>query len=318
MSLTPANGGMYDSVSGTTIPFVGTVGTLIDESPTIISASLKTNNTWRDLIGSNIEDVNLGGGGIQTYTNAQWIALSTAEKQSHGLVAVTTADTGYVRGRLLYGASYAPTLLVASNNESIILEADCTQYTAGESTWNGTVGTVQMPIPSAKDDDGSVIVASMASSAAAYFDLGSADTPFTAYIVAKRINGGTYGRILAATYAHASASAIMLYGDPVVVSQWIGDTNTHIPSSNYFVAAITFGSASGGIVATAAASSSFVEKTPAHCGQYLTIGRTDASANTGNAEPATVNVKYLAVTNVNESPETIAMNVSALINHFLQ
>lgn len=47
-----------------------------------------------------------GGGDVPLLTRAQWNALSTAQKQAYGLVAIQDANSGYDRGELLYGADY--------------------------------------------------------------------------------------------------------------------------------------------------------------------------------------------------------------------
>lgn len=49
-----------------------------------------------------------GGGGVPLLTRAQWNALSTAQKQAYGLLAIQDANSGYDRGELVYGADYLP------------------------------------------------------------------------------------------------------------------------------------------------------------------------------------------------------------------
>ncbi len=49
-----------------------------------------------------------GGSGVELIDEATWESMTTAQKQSHGLVAVQTANTGYLRGTLVYGQDYAP------------------------------------------------------------------------------------------------------------------------------------------------------------------------------------------------------------------
>lgn len=45
-------------------------------------------------------------GGVSLYTQSEWDALSTAEKQSHGLVAIQRNNSGYQQGILVNGADY--------------------------------------------------------------------------------------------------------------------------------------------------------------------------------------------------------------------
>ena len=51
-----------------------------------------------------------GGGSsdVPLLTRAQWDALSTAQKQAYGLVAIQNANSGFDRGELIYGADYTP------------------------------------------------------------------------------------------------------------------------------------------------------------------------------------------------------------------
>ena len=48
-----------------------------------------------------------GGGDVPLLTRAQWDALSIAQKQAYGLVAIQDANSGFDRGELVYGADYA-------------------------------------------------------------------------------------------------------------------------------------------------------------------------------------------------------------------
>lgn len=47
-----------------------------------------------------------GSTGIPLLTSAEWNALSKAQKQSYGLVAVQDTNTGFDQGELYYGANY--------------------------------------------------------------------------------------------------------------------------------------------------------------------------------------------------------------------
>lgn len=48
------------------------------------------------------------GGGVPLLTRAQWNALSTAQKKAYGLLAIQDANSGFDRGKLVYGADYSP------------------------------------------------------------------------------------------------------------------------------------------------------------------------------------------------------------------
>lgn len=55
-----------------------------------------------------------GGGSVPLLTRAQWNALSTAQKQAYGLLAIQDANSGFDRGELVYGADYQPVELLQS------------------------------------------------------------------------------------------------------------------------------------------------------------------------------------------------------------
>ena len=58
--------------------------------------------------GYNPVTVNVSGGGIILVQGPTWDALTTAQKQSYGLVAIQRANSGYYQGELVNGADYFP------------------------------------------------------------------------------------------------------------------------------------------------------------------------------------------------------------------
>ena len=75
-----------------------------------------------------------GGNGVPLLTRAQWNALTDAQKQACGLVAIQDASSGFKRGELAYGGDYVPSLLAASDYSLILAEALWSAYESG-STW---------------------------------------------------------------------------------------------------------------------------------------------------------------------------------------
>ncbi len=55
-----------------------------------------------------------GGGGLPLMTRGEWNALSLAEKQACGLLAIRDADTGYHRGEVVCGQDYRAFEIVQS------------------------------------------------------------------------------------------------------------------------------------------------------------------------------------------------------------
>lgn len=55
-----------------------------------------------------------GGGDVPLLTRTQWNALSTAQKQAYGLLAIQDENSGFDRGELVYGADYSLVELLQS------------------------------------------------------------------------------------------------------------------------------------------------------------------------------------------------------------
>lgn len=68
-----------------------------------------------------------GGGDVPLLTRAAWNELTTAQKQSYGLVAVQDANSGFDRGELVYGAGFVPFIR--------LLEVCQTAYGSGPTTY---------------------------------------------------------------------------------------------------------------------------------------------------------------------------------------
>lgn len=68
-----------------------------------------------------------GGGDVTLLTRAEWDALTTAQKQAYGLVAIEDTTTGFDRGILVYGGAYVESVELlqsgtAKNNANISCE----------------------------------------------------------------------------------------------------------------------------------------------------------------------------------------------------
>lgn len=71
--------------------------------------------------------VNVPSGGVALLTRAEWNALTTAQKQAYGLVAIEDTTTGFDRGELVYGGDYIESAELlqsgtAKNNANISCE----------------------------------------------------------------------------------------------------------------------------------------------------------------------------------------------------
>lgn len=70
------------------------------------------------------------GGGVGTISRADWDALTTAQKQSYGLIIIIDSSTGFRRGEYVNGADYNPVSLKQNNkvNNVNITIIDETHY----------------------------------------------------------------------------------------------------------------------------------------------------------------------------------------------
>jgi hypothetical protein len=76
----------------------------------LVTKTISSNGTYNpaddNADGYSQVTVNVSGGGVPLLTSAEWNALTTAQKQSYGLVAIQNASSGYKRGTLVNGADY--------------------------------------------------------------------------------------------------------------------------------------------------------------------------------------------------------------------
>lgn len=266
-----------------------------------------------------------GSSGIPLLSRVEWNALSTAQKQAYGLVAVQDANSGFDQGELYYGANYIPIgeYIPNSDNTKIICEAFVENFsgsTSAESWGDGTHPiTMQYGLnPIVDAGENAVYLGISATGKFAYVDLGATAAPYTAYIVAKLVSPGTYTRVLSSMAARNSGQGMLLYGSTINVSSWASDTNTGVSSSSYFAAALQYDGTQTtqghGIVGS---NGSYISKNPVTSSQYLAIGRTDIDSSSANAEPANMYVRYFAVTTAYESESTIKANLANLESVFI-
>ena len=85
--------------------------------------------------------VTLGGAGgdIPIIPYSQWEAMTPEQKESYGLVGLTTTETGYFRGYLVNGVNYSLSLLDLSDAPFISLEELWHTYIEGTATWGSFV-----------------------------------------------------------------------------------------------------------------------------------------------------------------------------------
>lgn len=268
----------------------------------------------------------IGGGDVPLLTNTVWNALTTAQKQAYGLVAIQNVNTGFKRGMLVYGADYVEIgkYLPYSDVSKIICEATPDNYDNTSLHWGYGDNPITLSVAGCtQNGDGSVSIKTKSIGTLAYVDLGENSVPFTAYIVAKCVlSNSNYTRLISSISSHSADNGILLYGNNnVIVSSWGSDTTVspEVRPTQYFVGVIQYmaNGALGGAIGSKSVTPSLISKNPHSCGRYITIGRSDIETDASNEEPSDMDVMYLGITTDVETQNTIAQNMQFLAETFI-
>lgn len=253
-----------------------------------------------------------GGGDVPLLTRAQWDALSTAQKQAYGLLAIQDANSGFTRGELVYEADYIYTLLTASATSSILAEAMCEDYEVGIETWGNLalVGSSLMEI----EADGSVHFNGDGMSAC--YDLGAANTPVTNYMVFKSLSSSGISRLISNVYSNSFGEAPGLYrnGTNINYTYYGGDTNTGVSAVDGFHC-IAVSDAGGGQASTfyvdAVKKGALVPSNTGRYSEFSTTLRMGGDTYGGNYD-----IKYMAVVSGAEPEATVIANMQSIMAHY--
>ena len=250
-----------------------------------------------------------GGSGIPLLTRAEWNALSTAQKQAYGLVAVQDASSGFDQGELYNGASYTPTLLIYSDPNYIITEINENDYTDGKAVWGdwGIIG----PEYVTKDASGFV---NLPANAQAYYDLSAQNLDLTVYAVIRPITTTHAVYYFSVPYDLSTGNGagwISLRGN-MAPTTFNYDTETHVPAGNtWFAVAIRISKKTS--VASFFMNAAYVSQLSlANVGSQVLL-----SGGPGNTDrKADIDAYYAAVVSGTESDETILGNLQNIMAHY--
>lgn len=207
------------------------------------------------------------------------------------------------------GTQYLP----ESDATKILCEATLANFDNTSLSWGDGSSPMTLTANVDLQDDEAVYIPAQASGVRAYVDLGETNHPFTAYVVAKVVNPGSYARIISCMSNRGGGAGIMLYGSTVNISSWVNDTSTGISSSaNYFVGVIQF--VAPQVAYGKVNNSALISKPPTSCGRYVALGNTDQQASAN--EPCNILIKYLGVVDDVDSTADIADNVANLMTIF--
>lgn len=132
---------------------IGSIG-----GATVEALSVTQNGTYTAPSGKAYSPVTVnvaGGGSVALLTQSEWDALTSAQKQAYGLVAIQRANTGYNRGILVDGASYIPYALyntgTGASSASFVIAAAGT-YSLYVIALNSEASTYQLSLSASQNN----------------------------------------------------------------------------------------------------------------------------------------------------------------------
>ena len=289
---------------------------------TLITKVITSNDTYDasddDADGYSSVTVNVAQD-VEIITRSDWNALTTAQKQAKGLVAIQDASTGYKRGEFVNGADYVElnTYIPYSNNDTVICSAHAENFDATENSWgDGSIPVVYVDNTKKPTFDAieNAVLSNGKEGVVSYVPAGWGN--FTAYVVMKAISPSSYASLLCCIDDTSSGHGITLIGGDIYIASYQSDTQTGISSASYFVGAIKYGIGTAGYVYDSANDNVIkVTKNPPPVGGNITIGK--MSPTLSNREEAECLVRFLGVTNVEETDAVIEANIRSLYNTFI-
>jgi hypothetical protein len=263
--------------------------------------------------------------GAEILSRSDWNALTIAQKQAKGLVAIQDASTGFKRGELVNGADYIPTNIYIpySNEQNVLCEAYVDNFDATANSWGNGDAPVRYMDNTKKSTldttENAVLATAYTTGSVPYISVSDSPQNFTVYAVLKaNLLPTTYARIFSAMAERNTAAGVILYGNPIIVSHWGDSYNSGISAtSDYFVCAISNNSNSVKAYVYAG-DSIFTNTTTVNAvGTNISVGRTDIDASSTNAEPSDIYIKYLASVAETETDAVIEANIQNLYNEFI-
>lgn len=297
------------------------------EAMTPVSLSVTENGTYTaptGVFGYSPVTVNVQGG-AEIITRSAWNALTTAQKQAKGLVAIQDASTGFKRGEFVNGADYIPpnVYIPYSDETKVLCEAYVDNFDATANSWgNGDVPVQYMDNtkkPTLDTTENAILATAYTTGSVPYMSVSDSPQNFTIYAVLKaNLLPTTYARIFSAMAQRDTSKGIILYGNPIIVSHWGDSYNSGVSAtSDYFVCAISNSSNSVKAYVYAGDTIFTNSATVNAVGTNISVGRTDIDASSINAEPSDIYIKYLASVAETETDAVIEANIQNLYNEFI-
>ena len=255
----------------------------------------------------------VGGGCIPCDVLIKYVGVvNKAESQSTILQNIESLYNTFVRKP---SSSYLP----YSNSANILCEAYVDNFDSSANSWGDGTNTVEYinGTPTLNTSENAISFPTKTDGVIGYVDLGTNNTPFTAYLVGKMINPSRDERFFSCINSRSSQQGIYIacVNSNLEVDSWGNWTDTGISASeNYVVAVLKFQSGGNAIGFVNNVS---INKSLNACGRYITLARSDIDSSTTNAVPSDILVKYVGVVNEAEENMDILGNIVNLYNTFI-
>lgn len=252
-----------------------------------------------------------GGGGVAINTQAQWDALTFAQKKAQGLTVIRNTPTDAI-GNWFDLTNASSEYLPYSSN--IICDADINNFDATSHSWGNGSAPFSLGNLLTANADGIGVDVNGRNGDTVYCDLGDINRDFTAYIVFRYSSYFAYSAIIGTSYQENAGNCQYVIEDSITgLAQVCGDTialgNNHAVDT-YIVAAIRNNNKTMSFFKNGIKGSDRIAN---NVGRYVTI-----STAYPNPSPycTDITVAYAGVVNESESDSTVLNNIDALMNKF--
>lgn len=264
-----------------------------------------------NLQGFSKVTVEVQTGGIEMLTKSQWDALTTQEKRSYGLIAIRDTTTGFLQGRLVYGADYDE-YLPNSNTANVKCEAYWDNFNPSSLTWGNGSNPVTLSALVSQYQSENAVYLDARSGKLFSVDLSTTTSDFVVYVVAKGIayNSGDV-TVLGSIYQWNSQNIVNLYhrsGTMWRTSIYGSDTDFIQTNGDYVAVAIRSNNMYASWFGYGVTPRLNVQYS--HHGQYFTFG------GYPNVYSTDLAVKFIAYVNQAEDDTTIQQNLINLASKF--
>ena len=282
---------------------------------TVITKTITTNGVYdaadEGAYGYSEVTVDVASGGIPLLSQSQWQALTVAQKQEYGLVAIQSASSGVTRGSLVYGAEdiYLP----YSDARNIKCQAYWANFDSSLTTWgNGDEPVHMASACSQYQSEDAVYFNAKSGAKAIWINLENTLNDFTIYVIAKGLVYASGDVIVMGTVNQWSQREMMtLYhrsGTVWRTSVYGDDTDLLDTQGKYVAVAMRSGSMKAAWFASNGASRTNVSYN--RHGAKFTFGSYGTTYSTDLA------VKFVGYVNAADSDANVANNLANLASIF--